>query len=111
MFPIIELLKNENVDLYKIDKMSRNLLHYSAMSNNIDVCEFLLSSTKIHINAQEITDTTALHFAAIYNPKEILEILLEVDVNINAVSIHIMCTEALRTYLPIICEFDTLQNR
>ncbi|EAX91238.1 hypothetical protein TVAG_210630 [Trichomonas vaginalis G3] len=27
------------------------------------------------------------------------------------VSIHIMCTEALRASLPIICEFDTLQNR
>ena len=27
-----------------------------------------------------------------------------------SVSIHIMCTEALRASLPIICEFDTLQN-
>ncbi|EAY01895.1 mar1 putative transposase, putative [Trichomonas vaginalis G3] len=27
------------------------------------------------------------------------------------VSIHIKGTKALRTYLPIICEFDTLQNR
>ncbi|EAX83032.1 hypothetical protein TVAG_287310 [Trichomonas vaginalis G3] len=35
----------------------------------------------------------------------------EIDSDDDEVSIHIKGTEALRASLPIICEFDTLQNR
>ncbi|KAI5494598.1 MULE transposase domain-containing protein [Trichomonas vaginalis G3] len=36
---------------------------------------------------------------------------VQTSVKVKLVSIHIKGTEALRSTLPIICEFDTLQNR
>ncbi|EAX81956.1 hypothetical protein TVAG_138640 [Trichomonas vaginalis G3] len=56
------------------------------------------------------------HFVAFVNKGRVWfmlddEITYIVPDGLIKVSIHIMCTEALRASLHLICEFDTLQNR
>lgn len=85
----IEIFKTENIDLNMLDDDCKNLLHYASCYNNIDLCEFLLSSSQAYhrpVNAFDIKNQTALHYAALNDSAEVAKILISNGAYINRVN-------------------------
>ncbi|EAY22847.1 hypothetical protein TVAG_075940 [Trichomonas vaginalis G3] len=78
----LDIIKAENIDLNMLDFDCKNLLHYASYFNNIDICEFLFSSSQVYhrpVNAIDINNQTALHYAAANDCAEIAKILISND--------------------------------
>lgn len=57
------------------------LLHWAAAFNNADICRYLISEKKLHINIENFRGTTALHYAAMNNCAQSIGVLLEFHAN------------------------------
>ena len=100
----IDLLKNENLDFGRVDRRKRNLLHFAALYDNIEICKLLLGSPevyKININAKDSGSKTPIEYAAEKNYKVLTEFLISHGAEINEYQIPLRnnCTDTAEIFL------------
>lgn len=70
---ILKLLFDGGVDMRLRDQQTRTILHYAAMSGDIDSVKFVLENTPLPINSQCSAGYTPLHYAVLNGRSRVAE--------------------------------------
>ena len=73
---ILEILKQEDIDINAYDENHMTCLHYAALHNNIKVIQQLLNIGCINVNSQNSQGNTPLHLAAQHKNALLIDMLL-----------------------------------
>lgn len=86
---VLDLILAQDVDINGQDSLQRTPLHWACVTGKARLADILLarpSNTRAKVDATEIRDKTSLHFAAIFDHVDIVELLLRYKVNVHCKS-------------------------
>lgn len=81
----VKALLGEGIDINTSDRMGCTLLYYASMQEDPTVLNFLLAQEGINISAENGPEKeTVLHYAVLYDKKELVNLLLKAGADVNA---------------------------
>jgi ankyrin repeat protein len=87
---IYSIISKTTEDKFRLEEKKNNIFHYAAMNNQCYPIIFFFEKLQNYFKQQLIIDLpnqygiTPLHYACFYGSKEVMDLLLDLGVNINA---------------------------
>lgn len=80
---IFKLLLKHGANIFFSDSKGNNSLHLAVHSKNYELCKLIINHNKMIVNTRQSNGENALHIACNFELKNIVELLLKNDINVN----------------------------